>query len=149
MSIVTAKLVRFFNFVWNKKAPADVEGARLTDALVNALNNLNFAVQERHGVGTLANRPNPGAAGRFYFATDQNILYLDVNGNWLNVGSFSILVANPNTFSALPSSPGRGSIACITDSTVNTWGAAVTVGGGVIPVLAWYTGANWSVIGTP
>jgi hypothetical protein len=31
--------------------------------------------------GTLANRPNPTGSGRFYFATNENVLYVDV-GTW-------------------------------------------------------------------
>lgn len=149
MAIITAKLSRFFEFIWNKKANPAVEGDRLTQSLNTALNNLNFAIQERHGVGTLANRPLPGASGRFYYATDQNVLYEDVNGNWVAVGNGStVILLSPMTFASLPASPGQGTVACIKDSTVNTWGAAVTIGGGVLPVLVWYTGSNWSVFAT-
>jgi hypothetical protein len=46
----------------------------------------------------------------------------------------------------LPASPTKGQLATITNSTVNTWGATVA-GGGAFSVLAWYNGANWTVIG--
>jgi hypothetical protein len=55
--------------------------------------------------------------------------------------------AGPATrFADLPTRPGVGQVQVIGDSTVNTWGATVT-GGGASTVLAWYTGAHWSVIG--
>lgn len=40
-----------------------------------------------------------------------------------------------------------GQLAIITDSTVNTWGAAVTVGGGAFTVLCWFNGTQFTVIG--
>ena len=52
----------------------------------------------------------------------------------------------PVVFSDLPTSPAAGMIACISDSTVNTWGAIV-VGGGTEHVLAFYNGTNWTVAG--
>lgn len=36
--------------------------------------------------GTLANRPNASAAGRFYFATDDGYLYLDLGTTWVRTG---------------------------------------------------------------
>ncbi len=43
--------------------------------------------------------------------------------------------------------PLAGSIAYITDATTNTLGANITTGGGSTPVLVWYNGTNWTVIG--
>ncbi len=53
---------------------------------------------------------------------------------------------DPVPFAGLPATFGVGTIACITDSTVNTMGAVVA-GGGSFTVLAWYNGTNWTVIG--
>jgi hypothetical protein len=51
------------------------------------------------------------------------------------------------TYAGLPASPTVGQDAVVTDATVNTWGAAVTVGGGGMVVKVWWTGAAWSVLG--
>jgi hypothetical protein len=50
-------------------------------------------------------------------------------------------------FSGLPASPAVGFEAVVTDATVNSWGAAVTVGGGAMVVKVWWTGGVWSVLG--
>jgi len=42
--------------------------------------------------------------------------------------------------------PQPGSLAYVTDSTVAAWGAVVA-GGGANPVLAWYNGTAWKVVG--
>ena len=54
-------------------------------------------------------------------------------------------IAPQYTFATLPASPFKGQTAVVTDSTVNTWGTAITVGGGAIPVLAFFNGTNWTV----
>jgi hypothetical protein len=53
----------------------------------------------------------------------------------------------PVTFADLPTRIGKGTIVCMTDSTVNTWGSAITVGGGTNTVLAFYDGTKWKVVG--
>lgn len=63
---------------------------------------------------------------------------LDVKGAILTEGV---------TFSALPGTPVAGMISYVTDSTVNTAGSNVTVGGGSDKVLVWYNGTHWTVIG--
>ena len=50
----------------------------------------------------------------------------------------------PVTFANLPLPLMGGTIACISDSTVNTWGTVI-VGGGSHTVLAFYNGTNWTV----
>jgi hypothetical protein len=45
---------------------------------------------------------------------------------------------------ALPEGPTAGMLACISDSTVNTWGAIIA-GGGTNLVLGFYDGAHWVV----
>jgi hypothetical protein len=50
-------------------------------------------------------------------------------------------------FSNLPAAPITGTTAVITDSTTNTWGANITVGGGSDTVLAWFNGSHWTVLG--
>ena len=52
---------------------------------------------------------------------------------------------DPVTFANLPPSY-TGSVACISDSTVNTWGSIIA-GGGTFTVLAFYNGTSWKVIG--
>lgn len=49
------------------------------------------------------------------------------------------------TFANLPT-PVTGMIACVSDSTVNTWGTVIA-GGGTYTVLAFYNGTAWRVIG--
>jgi hypothetical protein len=52
----------------------------------------------------------------------------------------------PVAFAALPTPITRGTIACVSDSTVNTWGSVIA-GGGTYAVLAFYNGTNWTVVG--
>jgi hypothetical protein len=52
----------------------------------------------------------------------------------------------PVTFASLPAPITTGAIACISDSTVNTWGSVIA-GSGTHTVLAFYNGANWTVVG--
>jgi hypothetical protein len=49
-------------------------------------------------------------------------------------------------FADKPASPVAGSMIYFTDSNTATWGATVA-GGGANPVLAWYNGTNWTVVG--
>lgn len=56
-------------------------------------------------------------------------------------------IAPQYTYATLPASPFVGETAVVTDATVNTWSAAVTVGGGSDKVLAWWNGSAWTVIG--
>lgn len=51
-----------------------------------------------------------------------------------------------HTYASLPSAE-IGAMLVITDSTTNTWGAAITVGGGTDKVFAWFNGTNWTVFG--
>jgi hypothetical protein len=53
--------------------------------------------------------------------------------------AFQVLFAN------LPATPAFGMLAIITDSTVNTWGTPITVGGGTYTALSWYNGTDWTV----
>lgn len=52
----------------------------------------------------------------------------------------------PVTFAGLPQRVAAGTMAIITDSTVNTWGAVIS-GGGTFTVLALFNGTNWTVLG--
>lgn len=94
-------------------------------------------------VGTLASRPTYGIFGRLYFATDTGFWYEDTGSAWQQL----IPVPAQYTYSTLPGSPILGQTVVVTDSTVNTWGTAITVGGGTDKVLAWYNGTAWTVIG--
>lgn len=53
---------------------------------------------------------------------------------------------NADTYANRPGTPVKGMVICVTDSTVNTFGATVA-GGGSNSVLAWFNGTNWTVIG--
>lgn len=88
---LTSKLTRLFNYVWPHLVKPDVNtlhraGAELAAATQQLSNNVNFAISERHGVGTLANRPVPAANGRFYYESDVGYLDEDINGVWTTVG---------------------------------------------------------------
>jgi hypothetical protein len=61
--------------------------------------------------------------------------------------AFPFVSAKQYAFANLPGSPILGELVVVTDSTVNTWGTAITVGGGALFVLAWYNGAAWTVVG--
>jgi len=50
----------------------------------------------------------------------------------------------PVTFANLPPSPAAGMVACVSDSSINTWGSTIA-GGGTFNVLAFYNGTNWTV----
>jgi hypothetical protein len=50
------------------------------------------------------------------------------------------------TFATLPASPAIGSLAYVTNSNTNTWGANIA-GGGSDVVLGFYNGTNWTVVG--
>jgi len=52
----------------------------------------------------------------------------------------------PVIFANLPAPPTTGTIMCVSDSTVNTWGSVIA-GGGTFIVLAFYNGTAWRVIG--
>lgn len=67
---------------------------------------------------------------------------------WLSSLVVEVNGADPVTFAHLPSAPIVGQFAIVSDSTTNTWGAAVTVGGGGFQVLVWWNGTNFTVIGT-
>lgn len=56
------------------------------------------------------------------------------------------ITLQPLTFAALPAARGIGTLAYITDSTVNTWGATIA-GGGANKVLGWWNGTHWTVCG--
>ena len=49
-------------------------------------------------------------------------------------------------YAGLPSSPAAGTLAHISDSNTNTWGATIA-GGGANVVIGFYNGANWTVMG--
>jgi hypothetical protein len=54
---------------------------------------------------------------------------------------------NPVKFATLPNAAAQyaGTIRCVSDSTVNTWGSTVT-GGGTHTVLCWCNGTAWTVL---
>jgi len=66
-------------------------------------------------------------------------------------GEGAILLAEfpnlpPKTFAQLPVAPVAGMLAHIADSNTVVWGAAIA-GGGSDPVLAWFSGTAWTVLG--
>ena len=52
----------------------------------------------------------------------------------------------PISVLALPTTPIEGMIQAVTDSPVNTWGAAYTGGTGAFPVLLYFNGSAWTVM---
>lgn len=50
----------------------------------------------------------------------------------------------PVLFAELPLAPLPGMLACVTDSTLATWGGVIA-GGGTNTVLAFYNGTSWVV----
>lgn len=50
----------------------------------------------------------------------------------------------PLAFADLPGTPSMGTLACVNDSNVNTWGSVIA-GGGTDIVLAFFDGTNWVV----
>jgi hypothetical protein len=52
----------------------------------------------------------------------------------------------PVAFANLTPTPQAGMVACVNDSTVNSWGSVIA-GGGTHTVLAFYDGTNWIVAG--
>ena len=63
-----------------------------------------------------------------------------------HIGNSTGYALTPVAFANLPMSPAAGMLACVNDSTVNTWGAVV-VGSGTETVLAFYNGTHWTVAG--
>lgn len=117
----------------------------LTFTSVNRSANADLIVAAPQGTGT-------GQSGRIRFQVapagasggNQNALQ-DV----LVIGPSGIsgLAMNaPVTFANLPPSPAEGMIVPVTDSQVNSWGVPITQGGGSNHVLAYYNGANWTVM---
>ncbi len=60
---------------------------------------------------------------------------------------FPFIAAPQYAYANLPGSPTLGQVVCVTDATVNTWGANITTGGGTHFVLAWWNGTHFTVIG--
>ena len=50
-------------------------------------------------------------------------------------------------FANLPSPPDTGSIALILNSSTVTWGATIAAASPGTPVIGWFNGTNWTVIG--
>ena len=98
--------------------------------------------------GTLAARPAAGPTviyGSIYFTTDtgQAFYYDGGTATWVPIFLYPQAVA----FAGLPASPVQGMQYVVTDATVNTFGAAISTGGGSDVVMAWYTGTAWHVMG--
>ena len=61
--------------------------------------------------------------------------------------TFGVLAAlTPRTYANRAASPGVGTVQMFSDSTTQTWGATIS-GGGSLPALGLWDGANWTVIG--
>lgn len=93
------------------------------------------------------------APGGYPVVSDPTAQRRYLQGQLASVGvSIAALNNATNTagtvFSGLPapSVSTRGQIRCVTDSTVNTFGATVA-GGGANTVLCWCNGTHWTVIG--
>lgn len=77
-----------------------------------------------------------------------NLLIVEDNSGTVTafIGPHNELFLKPVAYSGLPGAPSFGTIAAVSDSTTNTWGATIS-GGGSDKVLAFYNGSNWTVIG--
>ena len=64
-----------------------------------------------------------------------------------SVSSRSWFMVTAVTYGALPTSPKTGTVACVSDATVNTAGSTVSTGGGSYTVLVWRNASAWTVIG--
>jgi hypothetical protein len=93
--------------------------------------------------GPLSARPAAIVWGGLYITSDSGAMYRYNGSTWDGVNLFP----QSYLFAALPGAPGIGQMAVVVDSTVNTWGTAITVGGGTDKVLAWFNGSAWSVVG--
>jgi hypothetical protein len=84
---------------------------------------------------------------------------LNSTNDYLNIGNVikGDMAAGPLTFmkvpaitalafASLPGTPVAGMMAYVNNSSTATWGATIA-GGGANHVLAWYNGANWTVVG--
>ncbi len=70
-----------------------------------------------------------------------------VTRDWyLAFNALARMVFFSSVFDQLPTVPAVGMVRVVTDSNTTTWGATIA-GGGTDPVLAWYNGTDWTVIG--
>lgn len=78
-------------------------------------------------------------------ATDAVVIGTGVSGVTATglVRQGSPLIGPPTVFSGLPAGV-EGSMAVVTDASVNTWGTVIA-GGGANRVLAYYNGTAWTV----
>ncbi|SDX83461.1 hypothetical protein [Tepidimicrobium xylanilyticum] len=73
---------------FNLKKPSDIEFYSIEDFNENFEKIDQLAVKKGEGIGdltggTLVNRPEPGIAGRYYFAQDTGEIYLDTGEEWV------------------------------------------------------------------
>ena len=69
------------------------------------------------------------------------------NNAWTGNNTFPNVGLNAIPYASLPASPTVGMIACVNNSSVNTWGGTADGAGG-FTVLVWYnSGDIWTVIG--
>lgn len=67
-------------------------------------------------------------------------------GKWHVLSGQTALNLSPLTFATLPANPAAGTICYITDCNSNAWGG-IAAGGGTDPVLVWFNGVAWTVLG--
>lgn len=82
--------------------------------------------------GIIAIDPGGAGASAFNFRTDFNQSNLPLR-------------LLPMTVAGLPAGPLEGMMAVITDSLVDTWGSAITAGGGTFKVAVYFNGSAWTV----
>jgi hypothetical protein len=72
----------------------------------------------------------------------------DIWSQWMNALRRAVNItpgnAVPVLFANLPT-PVPGMLQVVTDSTTNVWGAAVTIGGGLLTVTVHWNGTAWTV----
>lgn len=75
----------------------------------------------------------------FYYATDTNVLSINVGGTWFNIATLAV-----TTVANLPANPTTGQIAYVSDATTPAIGATVAGAGAVFCAVVW-NGAAWKV----
>lgn len=121
-----------------------VTGGAITNQLSGSSYGTNFEFINGSGsvqgfLGTAAGFVQLGSL------TNQPVQIMVNNSTSFSVGSNYIEVPT-TTYGSLPGSPVAGMITYISNGNSNTWGGAIT-GTGSDPVLIWYNGSAWTVIG--
>lgn len=107
----------------------------------------NIAGQSIVVNGTFNSGITSAGVATLYQANIANGLFVNPGGAGIGAYLTGPVVLTPETYvnSAACGSGSKGNLATITDSTVNTWGSAITTGGGSDIVFAFCNGTNYTV----